>query len=548
MFSPTGCRRGFPRQPGPWQVGPSPPRPYGPHNTWDEMPQHRRSRGQWCRPDPWEPFPGPADFHVDEEDRGWAPSDCLPPLSWHNEECDQGPEECFEEGWYSPWFSEPTPFPGPDDFYGNEENRRWGPRDGLPPPHWDNEECDQRPEICSEEGWYPPWSCDPRPFPGPADYYGNEEYWGWAPNDWSAPCFWGARDDEGPEECFREGWHPEMMPPHPNCSTWPEFPNEGQHPPWPPAHQTGERDGFQDDFRPWGFRGPARRPFQRVRRGHRKSTMVMRPPPFRPRGYRPPPQSSPSSGMSQPVAKEEPQTLTPIKADVQSREPQAKDLPAASQKVLKCPGATDTSQKSLATDPPVATEAVKPEQAAGATLVEPCSQSSPEAGAGSYPCSPTAPPEPAEPPQGQQCRAEATSAGVPPGGPTEPKVQPKEASSYTCIKSETSPGTQHPPASSEVKPAAGGSQQLCSGLPQPSSASRDLRSAAVLARKEKIELSYQQFSLTIAVVATMLLQKEPSMEAALGLALRANLRQGRIHHLQELEDFINSYDLATPSH
>lgn len=57
--------------------------------------------------------------------------------------------------------------------------------------------------------------------------------------------------------------------------------------------------------------------------------------------------------------------------------------------------------------------------------------------------------------------------------------------------------------------------------------------------------SYQQFSLTVAVVATMLLQKEPSMEAALGLALRANLRQRRIHHLQELRDFIDSYDLAT---
>lgn len=59
--------------------------------------------------------------------------------------------------------------------------------------------------------------------------------------------------------------------------------------------------------------------------------------------------------------------------------------------------------------------------------------------------------------------------------------------------------------------------------------------------------SYQQFSLTIAVVATMLLQKEPSMEAVLGLALRANLRQVRTHHLQELEDFINSYDSGTPS-
>lgn len=70
----------------------------------------------------------------------------------------------------------------------------------------------------------------------------------------------------------------------------------------------------------------------------------------------------------------------------------------------------------------------------------------------------------------------------------------------------------------------------------------DSRSAAVLRRKAKIELSYQQFSLSVAVVATMLLQKEPSMEAALGLALRANLRQGRLHHLQQLEEFIDSLD------
>lgn len=60
--------------------------------------------------------------------------------------------------------------------------------------------------------------------------------------------------------------------------------------------------------------------------------------------------------------------------------------------------------------------------------------------------------------------------------------------------------------------------------------------------------SYQQFSLTVAVVATMLLQKEPSMEAALGPALRANLRQRWLHHLRELENFIDSYDSAALSH
>lgn len=79
-------------------------------------------------------------------------------------------------------------------------------------------------------------------------------------------------------------------------------------------------------------------------------------------------------------------------------------------------------------------------------------------------------------------------------------------------------------------------------LPSPFPAGIDLRSAAVLAKKAEIELSYQQFSLTVAVVATMLLQKEPSMEAALGVALRANLRQCRMHHLQQLQDFIDTID------
>ncbi|XP_054659474.1 translation initiation factor IF-2-like isoform X4 [Grus americana] len=219
--------------------------------------------------------------------------------------------------------------------------------------------------------------------------------------------------------------------------------------------------------------------------------------------------------------------------------------------------------------------------------VEPCSQSVPEAGAGgeSHARGPTAAPEPAERvcatagsagdvgaelcprSQGRQQlpsgagEAEAGAARdgllgdlqppenspVPPGATAEPEAQPSQACSDICAAPETSPGTQHPPGSGETEPAAGGQHQLCSTLPTPSLVSADLRSAAVLARKEEIELSYQQFSLTIAVVATMLLQKEPSMEAALGLALRANLRQGRIHHLQELEDFINSYDSATLS-
>lgn len=112
----------------------------------------------------------------------------------------------------------------------------------------------------------------------------------------------------------------------------------------------------------------------------------------------------------------------------------------------------------------------------------------------------------------------------------------------------TSPQPQHPPGAGDTNLAVCGQQQLCSEPPTPSPADLDSRSAAVLRRKAKIELSYQQFSLSIAVVATMLLHKEPSMEAALGVALRANLRQGCLHHLQQLEEFIDSLDsMGSPS-
>ncbi|XP_074833653.1 uncharacterized protein LOC142001902 isoform X5 [Carettochelys insculpta] len=89
--------------------------------------------------------------------------------------------------------------------------------------------------------------------------------------------------------------------------------------------------------------------------------------------------------------------------------------------------------------------------------------------------------------------------------------------------------------------------QACSAQSTPSETLEDPRSAAILARKEEIEQSYQQYSLAFAVVATLLLQKEPSMEAAMGSALRANLRQVGGHCLRQLEHFICSYD-AGASH
>ncbi|XP_075632270.1 uncharacterized protein LOC142605208 isoform X1 [Balearica regulorum gibbericeps] len=585
MFSPLACRRGFPREPGPWQAGPLPPLAHGPQDVWDELPwehQHRRGRGRWHPPDLWEPrpFPGPADLPWDEEDRRWADSDCPPPPPWDAGE-HQGPADCFRENRHpsGPW--EPRPFPGPADLPWDKEDGRWADHDCPLPPPWDDREARR-----------------------------------------------------GPEDCFGEGWHPEQPLPSSDCFAWSEFPNEEQHLPRPPARLPGERGGFKDGCPSGGYRGLSGRRYRRLRRIRRELTLVQRLPcPWPSRGKKLSSRSSPSlSGMSQPAAKGElqrpaaPQPLPSFKGGAQSREQTAQSPPAASRKVPEPPRPADTPEKSPAPDPGAVTEAAEPEQAAGATPVEPgagqkptnsrgqdssaletepappeessarpeehlevepCSQSVPEAGAGgeSHPRGPTAAPEPAErvcaaagsagdvgaelcprsqgrqhlPSGAGEAEAEAAhdallgdlqppeNSPVPPGATAEPEAQPSQACSDICAAPETSPGARHPPGSSETEPAAGGQHQLCSTLPAPSPVSTDLRSAAVLARKEEIELSYQQFSLTIAVVATMLLQKEPSMEAALGLALRANLRQGRIHHLQELEDFINSYDSATLS-
>ncbi|KAM6041145.1 uncharacterized protein LJ206_019942 [Theristicus caerulescens] len=586
MFLPLGCRRGFPREPGLWQAGPPPPHAHGPQDIWEKPPwehHHGRGRGRWRPPCPWDPrpFPAPADFHGNEEDRRWSPQECPPPPPWDSGEDGRGPEDRFEEGWRLPGLWDPRPFPGPADFPWTEEDRRWAPHD-CPPPHpWDDRE-----------------------------------------------------DNRGPEDFLGEAWHPEPPLPGPGCFAWLEFPDEERHPPRPPASLPGERGGFQDGCLSWGYRGLAGKRCRRPHRGHRELTLVQRVPcPWPSRGNQPSSRSSPSlSGTSRQGIKKErqhpdpPQPLTPFKGGAQSKEQTAQGPPAVTRKVPEPPRSASTPQKSPATDPRAAAEAAEPEQAAGVTPVEPgarqkpagshgqgpsaleteppppeespagtgehlevepCSQSVPKAGAGgrSRPHGPTAPPEPAkrvctaagsagevgaelcpcsrgrqrQPSGAGEAEAEAACDGllgglqpsktsqVPTGAAAEPDAQPSQACSDTCAAPETSPGSQHPPGASEMEPAAGGQRQLCSALPMSSPPSTDLRSAAVLARKEEIELSYQQFSLTIAVVATMLLQKEPSMEAALGLALRANLRQGRIHHLQELEDFINSYDSATLS-
>ncbi|KAM9369383.1 uncharacterized protein LRP34_010523 [Phaethornis superciliosus] len=458
MFSPWGSRRGFPREPGPWQA--RPPRLHGPEPPWQH--QQRRGRDGWGLP---RPFPGPENFYgkEEEEEMRWAPHDCPPP--WDDKEDNWGPED-----WHMPGPSEPRPFLGPDFFCGNEEDETQAPYN-CPPP-WDDRE-----------------------------------------------------NTQGPEGCFGEGWHPQPQLPNPDCVDWCEFPMEEQHPLPPPPNL------------------PRWVPVLRGG-GHRDSLMVSKKDP-EPPGAADTPQKSSNSD-----SKAATEAVEPEQAAGAALHPVCPILQLFSH-AIACPQVKPgAGQEPEDTQSPSAPEPASPEESSARLgehpEVEPCSQSVPKAGAdaGSHPDVPTTPAE------GGGLLGDlqlSKNSQVQPGAAAEPKVEPSQAGSDICTAPETSVGTQHPPGAGEKELAVGGRPWLCSTLPTSLPAGTDLRSAAILARKEEIELSYQQFSLTIAVVATMLLAKEPSMEGALGLALRANLRQGRIHHLQELEDFINSYDSATLS-
>ncbi|XP_042318976.1 serine/arginine repetitive matrix protein 2-like isoform X2 [Sceloporus undulatus] len=66
------------------------------------------------------------------------------------------------------------------------------------------------------------------------------------------------------------------------------------------------------------------------------------------------------------------------------------------------------------------------------------------------------------------------------------------------------------------------------------------RSAAVLARTEEIEKAYLRVLLNFAGVAVMLVEKEPSVEAAIESALRANLRRIGDYYEHMLKNYIDS--------
>ncbi|XP_056367241.1 basic proline-rich protein-like isoform X2 [Oenanthe melanoleuca] len=549
MFPPRGPRRGCPRQPGPWWDGPRLRPPAGPGDTWGEPPwqepplgeppwhdpawqeppqedQRRKRQRRRHEPSPRDPrpFPGPAEAPWKEEEEGWAPQDCPPQPPWDDREHFQGAENGFGDTWQPP----PRPFPGPADVLWQEEQQdgRW---DCPPQPPWDDREDFQG----FEDGFG--WSClapgvsspgRSRPHPGPPPALHVPRFI----SDLSILRY--TNTSVVSTNLFSVTTLPHSPPSPGLCSRRnPGFPR-GPRPPW-------RRRSHPRQLTPvpllWCPRPPrAHKPHSKPCPAPSKRSQELQPP-------QPPAAESP----------EQPQV-----------ELEAGQTPVGSQEQGPC---------ALGADPAPLEETPRcPE-------VEPCSPAVPKAGTahGPHPQSPAAPPDPArreiqepspsgeagaelsprsweQPPRGAgEAEAEAAqhrplqslqpprNPQVPPGCAAEPQAQPSQAPAGACSPPETSQ-----PGSGETNPAL---LQLCPLLPTPFPAGIDPRSAAVLAKKAEIELSYQQFSLTVAVVATMLLQKEPSLEAALGLALRANLRQRRLHHLQQLQDFIDTFDSATAS-
>ncbi|XP_063274608.1 proline-rich protein 2-like isoform X4 [Prinia subflava] len=399
-----------------------------------------------------------------------------------------------------PWWDGPRPCPPP----GHEDTWDGPPWDGPP---WDGPPWDE-----------PPWEHQDRMGQprGPGHFpWKEEEDRSWGPHECPPRPPWDDREDfQGFQDGFEECWYLDP-PPDP----WPEFPEEEQRPPWPPAGPPRNPGAVP----PWSQ--PGRRRPRRSR--PRQLTQIPRAwcprAPRAPRGHRPHSKPSPApSKRSQPAAGKElqppgaPQPPAAPRGAAEGPE-QPQDVPAGSGDVLEPPGLAGSPLQSPADDPGAAEPPVELD-AVGSQEQDPCALGTdpapPEISTEEI-CSYPEIQEPLE---------------VSPGSAAEPEAQPSQAAPAASTTPETSPCPQCPPGSGETNPA---------GI--------DFRSAVVLAKTAEIELSYQQFSLMVAVVATMLLQKEPSMEAALGLALRANLRQRRLHHLQELEEFINSYDLATAS-
>ncbi|XP_074833649.1 uncharacterized protein LOC142001902 isoform X2 [Carettochelys insculpta] len=479
------------------------------------------------------------------------------------------PRRGHRNGFYHTFSQDSEPYP--DYSYEEHDVSPWAPQDHPQPGWWDNPRS--RHEEGFQGGWHSPFSRESEPYP--ADFYGGDEASSWPPEDHPQPGRWDSlprRHEKG----FRDGWY-SARPSNHHC----------------PESESREERGHSWDrqrgYFPSKYRGHSWRHHRSPFRGSYQGKFAPRYHQFqhsssrenvKPRSSHSPESHSVSSRKRSDSSKAEKSAAhkKPGKSKKDSaapgRDPNPPQIqPEASQ---KAPDPPSQAGSALDTAPPTlfkTTEPLCPVRMEGTGLLPSCR--------GTPPLCRKAPQIQQEATENHSqdcCTPEADSVLA---ETSKDHCVPKEeikllhpqvlleashkttdhssqAGSTLAAELSAPPGTTEEPHPIRTEEAeleqldtcqedSGYPYQACSAQSTPSETLEDPRSAAILARKEEIEQSYQQYSLAFAVVATLLLQKEPSMEAAMGSALRANLRQVGGHCLRQLEHFICSYD-AGASH
>ncbi|XP_075766684.1 uncharacterized protein LOC102444769 isoform X1 [Pelodiscus sinensis] len=528
--------------------------------SWDYHPGRReeRFRGRWHSPFSRDTEPYPADFYGGEEGRCWASQDHPPPARRENQP--RRHEEGFRGGWHSPFSRDVEPYPA--DFYGGEEDRCWAPQDHQEPARWENQARRHKEGVRHgrHSARSPNQHC-------PESDSREERGGSWDRQRGDFPSKYRGRGWKHPRGPFRGSYRGKFAP----------------------RYHHFRRSSSREKFK--SSRSSASRSLESRSAPSRKKSVSSKTKPAKSEVHKKPGKAKKDSAA--PVKDPKPPQIMGEKRQGflgKGRVARTRVQPEATQKATDPPSQAGSA---MDTEPPASSETTdnpRPVKTEGTELVQlgaadnhgqaccalgtdsvltgtpedrrlpdediklvrlEASQETtdhPSQGGSDLTTEPPAPP-------GTTIRTEETELKSPQLQP-EDDLKAPDLLSQAVSALEISPPVW-PEVTGELLPVgkeemeleqldayqeAPGCPQACAALSTPLETMEDLRSAAILARKEEIELSYQQYSLAFAVVATMLLQKEPSMEAALGAALRANLRQVGGHCLQELERFIHSYD------
>nr|XP_042704997.1 uncharacterized protein LOC101952808 isoform X2 [Chrysemys picta bellii] len=500
-------------------------------------------------------------------------------------------------GFFHPCPKDISPSAYPDDFRRDDEGMGWAPQDHQEAANWDYRHG--RREEGFRDRWHSPFSRDIEPYP--ADFYGGDNGGCWAPQDHQQPARWENQSGR-PEEGFRDGWH-SATPSNQHClesisreehgNSWDReqdfFPRKYRGRGW--KHHRGPfRGGYRGEFAPhyhrfqsyssrekfkssrssaslgdsslcsFSFLQSSRKKSFSSKTEKAKSAAPKKPGRSKKDSAAPvkepkPPQVQPEA--SQPATDPSSQAGSALDTEPPASPETTEDLhPMGTEgiELVQLESADNHSQAccTLATDSVLADtpeDLCLPEEEIKLVQLEASHEAidHPSQAGSDLPAEPPAPPETTE--ELHPIRTEDTELLQLEDNLKAPDLLSQAVSALAALPPLWSEITEElPPVGKEEteleqlaahQEDAGYPYQACSALATPA---EYLRSAAILARKEEIELSYQQSSLAFAVVATTLLHKEPSMEAAMGSALRANLRQVGGHCLQELERFISSYD------